>query len=48
MASSQKEENGTKTSMRNIIKLGNITGIENPMNHSMEEVQKNIIKAKKQ
>ena len=43
----KKKKLGCKSSTRNIIKLGNIVGIENPMQYSLEEVQQRLQQAKK-
>jgi len=43
----KKKKLGCKSSTRNIIKLGNIVGINNPMEYSIDAVQQNLQQAKK-
>ena len=43
----KKKKLGCKSSTRNIIRLGNLVGIDNPMEYSLEEVNPNIQQAKK-
>ena len=47
MTAVKKKKLGCKSSTRNIIRIGNLVGIGNPMGYSLEEANKNIQQANK-